>query len=224
MDEITGFKTLVGTLYKKVNRASVYGKLDMKYLYVLNIVNELLFDCPTCYNENTRNKLKVLAIKLQHLDNEICIYREQRSLYTNIIGCKDCNPNNRPLKVINTKPVIIDPNPIEPPIQQLPVICDNTVIDYGAGVKLEYDSFVKCFIDPLEGEPKYVQITTQPKGGILLYNGEILNTMQPIELTPDILVVYVPVDFIQDSFEFQISSSLDDDLFSLPKTMTIIPR
>jgi len=79
MNEITSFKTLVGTLYKKLNKASVYGKLSLKELYILEIVYNLMYDCPTCFNEKTKRKLTNLIIKLQHLDKDICIYRENRS-------------------------------------------------------------------------------------------------------------------------------------------------
>lgn len=114
MNDITSFQTLIGSLYKKFNRASVYGKLNLKELYILDIVNELLYDCPTCFNEQIKNKLQSLAIQLQNLDPEICAYKEDRDLYVNITN-QNFSLNNRDIKLENTAPIVDDNEETDPP-------------------------------------------------------------------------------------------------------------
>jgi len=220
MNDITSFKTLVGTLYKKLNKASTYGTLNFKTLLLLDIVNEYLYDCPTCYNNNVIKKLRDLSIQLQHQDKEICIYREQKSIYTNILGCKDCNPNNSSIQVINTPPVITDPEPIEPPVLLPPRICENAKsIPFSLRNKsrvITKEEMTGCFIDSQGGTIRYLKIVSLPLKGALMYNNLSVELGQIIDFDLNIDLIYntILLNSLQDQYQYQVAGSSAPTLYN----------
>lgn len=225
MNQITSFKVLIGSLYKSLTKASIYGKLKLRKLYILDIINEFLYDCPNCINHKITQQLQNLAISIQNSDDNICKYREQRSIYTNIVGCKDCNPNNSPLVVINTAPVINEP---EEPIDSIPKpeIC-KLEIDYDRNLIfrwIELSDFTGCY----KGDTpiKFLKIISLPENGALQINDNTAYINQTINLNDlnnsNIFIKYQ--SFLEeetDSFEIQVSDSSVPPVYSETTTITI---
>jgi len=224
MNEITSFKTLIGSLYKKLNRASSYGTLDLKTLLLIDIINEYIYDCPTCYNNSILNKLKNLLINLQNSDRDICVYREQQSLYTNIIGCRDCNPNNSNLTVVNTAPIITNPEPVEPVIIA-PTLCNNTVTVPIIG-NFNFNSInLNCYQDFNEGVLQNIRINSLPIRGSLTYNGMNVTINQVINIGDLSNLVYNSFANIKvgdDIITIQASGTTQSTLYSNIADINII--
>ena len=210
MNEITSFQTLIGTLYKKFNKASVYGKLDLKTLYILDIINELLFGCPTCLDEKYKQAIRNLLIRLQHSDKDICIYREDRNIY---FGDK-VNYNNSDYTVNNTPPVI-----------QNPPNLDGSVILSKPGDIYEFNEniFKTGFYDKEGDSPLNVRIVTLPIYGILTYNnvpvapGFIFNISNADNIKYERISNIAYADIIS----FQTSDNNINQLYSNMATFTI---
>ena len=218
MNQITSFKILIGSLYKSLTKASIYGKLKLRKLYILDIINEFLYDCPNCINHKITQQLQTLAISIQNSDDNICKYREQRSIYTNIVGCKDCNPNNSSLIIVNTAPTINNPDPIEPDPIIPPKTCANS-FNVPFQVKEYYFSIEDlsrpgCFIDQYDGYIKNIKIKELPINGILSYNNLNVEIDQIIDLDDISTFKYISLNYELDSFKYIISGSVNPLVFN----------
>lgn len=228
MNEITANQTLIGSLHKSFDSATISGNLKLKKLYLINLISKFAYCCGNNISFNQKQHLQNLIISLQNLDKNICIYREQRSLYTNIVGCKNCKDlNNSSYQVINTPP-IIDPIEITPLIK--PTVCDIS-FNLNIGVDqmpLTLDVFVKCF-DYLGDRFSYstLKIITIPEQGILQKtDGTILYENSEVDLNGGF--EYLKYTFTGetkpsiDTFTFQISTDdTDPETFSNTYTATI---
>lgn len=228
MNEITANQTLIGSLHKSFDIATISGNLKLKKLYLINLINKFSYCCGNSITFNQKQHLQNLTIALQNLDKNICIYREQRSLYTNIVGCKNCKDlNNSPYQVINTPP-IIDPIEITPIVK--PTVCD---IDFTLNIGVEQTSltlnvFVKCF-EYLGDRFSYSTlkfITIPEQGMIQETNGNIIFENSEVNLNDGF--EYLKYTFlgtvrpITDTFTFQISTdTVDPEVFSNTYTATI---
>lgn len=229
MNEITSNQTLIGTLRKSFDLATITGNLKLKRMYLLNLINKFMYCCGSNITFNQKQHLQNLVIALQNLDKNICIYREQRSIYTNIVGCKNCkNLNNSPYLVINTAPEIDEPDPIEPLIK--PIVCDISFnyLRGMYGIPLNLNTFVKCFnyLGNVESYSK-LKIISLPEFGVLYdFEGNILNINDEVDLTdPEFLLKYIYTSDTYpntDTFEFQISTNeTSPEVFSETYTSTI---
>ncbi len=210
MNEITSFQTLIGTLYKKYNKASVYGKLDLKILYILDIINELLFTCPDCLDEKYKQKLQSLIIKLQHSDKDICIYRENRNDYY-----KDkVNYNNSNYLVSNTPPIIQNP----------PQLDGSVILEKPGDVYIFNENiFKESFYDAQGDSPLNVRISTLPIYGILTYNGQPIPNNFIFNISNSSNLEYQRISNIAfaDIINFQTSDNNINQLYSNMATFTI---
>jgi hypothetical protein len=229
MNEVTSNQTLIGTLRKSFDLATINGNLKLKRLYLLNLINKFMYCCGSNITFNQKQHLQNLSIAIQNLDKNICIYREQRSIYTNIVGCKNCkNLNNSPYIVINTPPEIDDPIEVVPVIK--PIVCD-IIFQLNRGIDVtafELETFVKCF-NYLGNVNSYstLKIITIPELGILQEaDGTIINENSEVNLNEGF--EYLKYTFIgterptTDTFTFQISTDeTDPEVFSETYTATI---
>lgn len=190
MNQITNFKTLIGTLYKKLQTATITGKINIKELYIINIINNLLLESSNCLDFKYIQKLQNLTIELQHLDEDICIYRETRSLYNNIIGCKNCKDiNNSNIKVINTAPVINDPEPVDPtPVEPI-IVKGCNATEYRIFSDLDFiiiggNFFTKCGTTS-SNLYKRIIVTKLPTKGVITYLEQPLIVGQVINFNND---------------------------------------
>ena len=211
MNEITSFKTLIGSLYKKLNRASSYGTLDFKTLLLVDIINEFIYDCPSCYSNATLNKLKNLLIYFENTDKDICKYREQRSIYTNLVGCKDCNPNNSNLIVVNTPPIVDN------------VILENIDLEIAQPFYFTRSMFTKDYFDRESDLAKDVMITVLPLYGTLYYDNEpvTLNFVFNISNVGNLTYQRNTEDPITEIITFKISDNNFNTLFSVNTNITL---
>jgi hypothetical protein len=230
MNEVTSNQTLIGSLRKNFDLASINGNLKLKRLYLLNLINKFMYCCGSNITFNQKQHLQNLSIAIQNLDKNICIYREQRSIYTNIVGCKNCkNLNNSPYLVINTPPEIDDPIEIIPIIR--PILCDiNFQLDERIdSTSFELETFVKCFsyFGSISSSYSTLKIITIPQLGILQeVDGTIINENSEVDLNNGF--EYLKYTFIgterptTDTFTFQISTNeTDPEVFSETYTATI---
>lgn len=217
MDTITSYKTLIGSLYKKLNKASSYGTLNLKTLLLIDIINEYIYDCPTCYNTKVISKLKNLVFTLQNRDNEICSYKEAKSNYTNIVGCRDCNlNNNNNLIIINDPPLIEDPDPIEPePLISPRALNINTNLN-GSILNFSDVDFNDYFVDTNE-QVFNIKITSLPTKGVITLNDINITLNQIIPISNINSLEYVKLPSIKqglEEFNFQLSGNINPNIFS----------
>lgn len=220
MDKMSSFQTLVGTLYKKYNKASVYGKLELQTLYLLNLVNRLLYECPTCNSTDINNKLICLAIKLKYSDKEICNYNIDKGYYINNVDIFNNSVlNNSPIKVINTPPIISDPDESDPEIGIPPTLCEllKTVSLIGSSkYSFKQEELNGCFEDPNNptGTVRYLKIISLPLYNPLTFNGINTTVNQIIDLNTvtgdfdgllyESIITGAP---ISDFFTYKVSTS-----------------
>ncbi len=210
MNDITSFQTLIGTLYKKFNKASVYGILNLKKLYILDIINELLFTCPSCLSETNKRILNNIIIRLQHSDPDICIYRENRiSNYNDNIDY-----NNGSYSVKNTPPIIQDP----------PVLDGTVILEKPGDTYILNESIFKTLYFDAEGDlPLNVIILTLPVYGILTFNNQIINPNFIFNISDSNKIKYERISNIAyaDSITFKTSDNNINQLYSNMATFTI---
>lgn len=110
MNIIDSTKTLVGTLEKYINEASVYGKsFDLTDLYLIKIINDYNLNCSSNLCKDVNTKLNELVIKIVNKNKNICVYRTMQNNYVNIKGDnRILNINNSTIKVVNTPPEVDD--------------------------------------------------------------------------------------------------------------------
>lgn len=219
MDKISSFQTLIGTLYKKYNKASVYGVLDLKTIYILNLINKLLYDCPTCITDNAYNSLINLAIKLKYSDKEICNYNIDKGYFINNTDIfNNLVLNNTDIKIINTAPVIEDPEKSDPLTGQPPKICENSksvfLSNFGKHPFITSE-LVGCFTDPNNevGVIQSIKITSLPIYNALTYQGvnvtvgQVIN-VQTLNFTTNLFLYQtLAVSDVIDSFTYQVNTS-----------------
>lgn len=218
MNEINSFKMLIGTLYKKLNIASIYGTLNFKELYMLNIVNNFLDDCPDCLNNDDENKLQNLSIQLQHLDSDICIYRTENSNYYNIMGVTSDNFNNNLLQVVNTSPTISDPDPIveETPI---PTLRENIIYcGEKSKIPIENPDVTLGFTSEDNSGPGTLLITGLPEQGFITLDDNLIQIGDTIDLTSPYFLLYTDLIGLEignvDILKYKISSVDNPTVFS----------
>jgi|694.fasta_scaffold76648_2 hypothetical protein len=222
MNIITASQTLIGSLHKSFDLASLNGNLKLKNLYLLNLINKYIYGCGSAITFNQKQYLLNLAIAIENLDKNICKYREQRSIYTNIVGCKNCkNVNQSDYIVINDAPTIGPDTDI--PVNVLkPIVCD-IQFHYPEGLSgllLNIETFTKCF-DYEDNVDSYstLKITELPIKGVLYNSESNINVNDTISLTdlPFILKYLYTEDVYptEDNFKFQISTNeTDPEVFS----------
>jgi len=220
MSEIKSKKTLIGSIHKSLDNATITGKLKLKNLFLLNIINKYLYACESELSFYQEQYLKNLVIALENTDKNICIYREQLSNYTNIVGCKNCTPLNANNVIVVNTPPEVDDTELEPVECISPTIESNT-LSYGCGMsslKILLPAFTTQAFFDFQGSPtdyKNLKITKLPEFGVLYYDSEEVVLNQVIDLTIFDQMVYIqlfPGEY--DYFEFQISSVLYPDCYS----------
>lgn len=214
MSEIKSKKTLIGSIHKSLDNAVLTGKLKLKNLYLLNLINKYLYACESELSFLQQEYLKNLAIAIENTDKNICLYREQLSNYTNIVGCRNCTPLNANNVIVVNTPPEVDNNVIVTPTCVYPTIEDNAM-NYPCGVftlRLLVEQFTTLAFFDYEGSPtgfKNLKITKLPEFGVLVYNGVNVTLNQVMDLT-----AFGGLEYIQltnstdgyDYFEFQVSS------------------
>jgi len=222
MNTVTASQTLIGSLHKSFDLASLNGNLKLKNLYLLNLINKYIYGCGSAITFNQKQYLLNLAIAIENLDKNICRYREQRSLYTNIVGCKNCkNVNQSDYVVINTPPeinddVIITPACLYPTIKftTLNYLCGMV------GIKVTLQNFTSDSSFNFLGSAvayKNLKITSLPISGALTYNGIPIVLNQIIDLQDFDAMNYTQLSSSEtnkDSFTFQVSSTEYPDCYS----------
>lgn len=218
MSEIRAKKTLIGSIHKSLDNATLTGKLKLKNLFLLNVINKYLYSCDSVLTFLQSEYLKNLAIAIENTDKNICLYREQLSNYTNIVGCRNCTPlNANNVIVINTPPEV-DNGPVLTPVECLyPTIVDNVLPDYCgmSALKITLNMLIQGSFYDFEGlntNYKNLKITKLPTYGVLMLNGQPVVLNQVIDLVGYVdELAYVQVaeseeELALDYFEFQISS------------------
>lgn len=228
MDKITSFQTLIGSLYKKYNKASVYGKLDLKTLYILNLVNKLLYDCPSCNSIDVTNKLICLATKLKYADKEICNYSIDDRYYINNLDIfNNIVLNNSPIKVINTPPVIDDPEESDPELIEPPTMCEyekSIIIPITFSKhnfdKIEIGACIYDSNDPLNSQVKNMKIVSLPLYNPLTYQGINVTIGQVIDVstlndTTNLLLYSSNItQNVNDSFTYRLSALSNPTIYT----------
>ena len=88
MNNILSDKIIVGSALKAINKAKVYGTLDLNDLYFFIIFNNLYKSCFLVDDFENKNKIKNLLIFLQNYSDSICNYRKT-NVTTNFIKAQN---------------------------------------------------------------------------------------------------------------------------------------
>lgn len=88
----TSTKVLIGTVASSIKKAKVTGQLCLKELYMLNIIDGFLKECPSCISECDKEKLKKLYRQIQNKTGYICKVREDHGAFT--LKFNNININN----------------------------------------------------------------------------------------------------------------------------------
>lgn len=186
MDKITHGKILVGSISNSIKLSKVYGNLNLKQLYLLDIIGDFLFSCKELDFE-TEKKLKSLYNAIQHNSKSICNYKKKDLISYKGLFYSDVNDvnsfiNSKDFKIINKS--ISNDTIVQ--ITEQPFV-DNSSATIINDYTFSYNDFTTNFNDPRGGQPGTVKIITLPTIGKLTFKG---------------------VD-ITDSFEFNISDITD---------------
>ena len=153
-------KLLLHSTNSAINKAKINGKLNLKALYLINIINSFLGKC-SIHNEH----LNTLVTVLKNRNNIFCSDRDMKS-YKGFKKEDDSNINlyNAPSEIIPT----VDGNNVD--------ISDNIY-------QFKYSDFTNNFNSYGRGLPKFVNIITLPSQGVIKYNNDIITTNFIFDLT-----------------------------------------
>lgn len=131
MDQITRNKVLIGSLYKNINNARIYGTLDLKMLYLLEIIHSYVLSCDYPILFKNKQKLNQLSLIIQNKYPNICNYRFNDLIkFATIVGCENCKPglNNNSLGVPANNPTISNP-PVITSQPECPTFCQKQLLN-----------------------------------------------------------------------------------------------
>lgn len=232
MDQITRNKVLIGSLYKSINKARLLGTLDLKILYLLELIQSYVLACehPSTFKE--KKVLNHISLIIQNKYPEICNYRFNDVIkFATIVGCENCKPglNNNPLQVINNAPTVSDPEPIVS-IDECPSLCVNYEYYYNQLLKftilLNTDFFkflLDCYHSNISSAYAHLKIISLPQFGILSYNDAPIEENTIINFSENGVLKYTPIQTNLDYFQFQIGDSEDPTNFSNVSNFNINP-
>lgn len=210
MDEIVQGKVLVGTVLDALNYSKVYGNLNLRNLYLLDTVGDLIRTFPDLKFED-RQRLETLYNSIKYNDPMICNYNQKdlRS-FKGILFCQDCGTesvNNLRLKV-NT---------------ELPTVDGRTraIVDNYTFVT---EDFTTNFSDPRGNTYETVRIVGLPSIGLLQFNGVNITSGFEFDIAQVANLRYIlrnDTAPIMEGIMFQTSNNNDNKLFSNMATFTL---
>ena len=202
MDKITKGKILVGSSLKDINKAKIYGHLDLKEVYLFNLISNLESLCSLNNSLELSNDLNKKLRDLQNKYPSICNYRKRNSnSYENL-------PNfNLTVRTSN----------------------DPTVEGFDC-YNYEYEPFSfteDLFLTNYTGdeEAKFLKINTLPALGNLTFNGEPVTLNQIILLSEVSNLEYdLNLEYSQAvnvTFDYQIGTGGLNSLYTDSVTFVI---
>ncbi len=196
-------KTLLGSVNKAINTAKYTGKMCMKELYLLNIINKLINESTLTKQSDELRTLETLADKLKNKTSYICKVKNRNNEdFRNAIQY-----NLNIITSTNTKPVV-----------------DDITIDYDTSYYIfKASDFTTNYLDA-ENEPATtIRITSLPTEGVITYNNDnvILNQEINISNVANLVYTHNLPPATSDSFTFQISDNNINKLFSDMSTITL---
>lgn len=123
MDLKTSVKILVGTTISSLNKSKITGKLCLKDIYLLNIVNSFIIDCKECKNSSDLEKLNKISRNIQNSNKDICKTRYSvpnnifvkenvriNNFFKSIESIKNCDGLNNPPSIVgdNNKEIVMN--------------------------------------------------------------------------------------------------------------------
>lgn len=224
INSINHFETLIGSLNKLFLDAKNKGIIRNKELSLLNLIYKLLnSECLLDINFKKRRALIDLYYKILNKYSFLCksniILSDKVIIKTNI---KKTHISD----IQNTAPVIIDPEPVDPPDNpnDPPFILDNGFnVSIIGSRRFEIIDFTKGYTDYNGGVAQTVKINSLPSYGILVYNGinVLVNDLIPVNNINNLVYVSLPqFKEMFDPFTFSMSGSTEPTLFSNIATMT----
>ena len=191
-------KTTVCTVLKEVKKAKATGKLDLKSLYLYNIVasNIATLKCLK-KNEHLRH-LEGLLIKIKYSSNVSDNKIKDLKSFKGIVTCKDCN------KLFGQIDSLDENTGIIPYVENNVYNVENTYIFKESDFTTNFESYNN-------GGPNSVIILNLPEYGIIKYNNIIIEENFQFELVNVSLLTYeVSVDLDYDfSFNFKTSNNIN---------------
>ena len=196
-------KTLLGSVNKAIKNAKYTGKMCMKELYLLNIINNLINESSLTKTFDELNILQTLSNNLQNKTSYICKVKNRNNEdFRNAIQY-----NLNIITSTNTAPTV-----------------NNSIIDYDtSSYTFKYEDFTVNFNDNDEDIADTVRIVTLPIEGILTYNDVVIETGFEFNINNVNNLVYTHnlPPATNDIFSFQISDNNINRLFSNMSTITL---
>lgn len=200
MDNITQGKITVASVSNAVRASKIYGSLNLKSLYLLDVIGGLLTRYPNLDFKQQR-QLRSLYTIIQHNNSDICNDKKQDFKSYKNLGCGNSGIiNNITLSQISEIPTVENNEAI---------IIDNYTFNY--------NDFTKQFTDPQNGIPEFVRLTSLPSVGLLQYNGNNIELGFEFNLLNISNLVYIiqnTTSPITDVINFQTSNNNINKTFS----------
>ena len=198
-------KLLLCSTLKATKKAKVNGILDLKILYLINIINGFLDKCDPIEFKQYR-QLKSLVTTLKNR-NKIFYNEKDIKAHKSVKYCKDCKDQvyNKPNEII-------------------PIVNNNSTILEENIYQFKFTDFTKNFNSFGNGGPKFVRIDSLPTQGKIKYNnidiieGFIFDITNINNLIYDLEGMVGPQIF---SFNFRTSNNNINTKFSNMATFTI---
>lgn len=217
MDKITQSKILVGSVSKSVKLAKVYGKLDLKSLYLLNIVGGFIEKYPDL-DYDVKQKLTSLYNTIKYNNSEICNFNTKDiKAYKSLTFCESCNDVFYTTDEEEFTNLSIVQNTQPPSV-------DNASVTIIEDYLFKVGDFSLNFTDPRGGTLGTVLIEALPSTGKLQLNGIDITAPLEIDVNDVSNLKYVMLNEtfpIVDTFNFKVSNNDINKIFSNMATITL---
>ena len=167
-------KVLLSSVNKTLSKAKVTGNLNLKKLYLLNIINKYI----TCdIDSDTKCKLEFIARKIQHSEKYICNILKKENTASILINNERTNNFFKTLKLygnsefLNTKPIVGN---INLDVVETPLILTESNFTTSTDV---------VYSDSENDVPAFLKILSLPDYGILTLNNINVTLNQIISFT-----------------------------------------